>query len=671
MFVRVAVVLTTLTLFVVIDPLSALAQSPGLRTQEKPQTLLLVKTTPAGAEIRLDGRPVGASGELLPVEPGTYRLVVDMAGHKPYRQQITIEDGRVTRIELDLDRIDSTNAQLVSQTLLKHDDGSAEGRRSIGGSGEMIRFTLPEGKWEVKGIQLHGSRYGYPQAPAEDFTVHFLDKDFAEVAAEEAPYRLFRRGEAKWVPVRFREPVEVPEEFWVCVNFNAEQTKGVYVSFDTSTGGKFSKVGLPGEEAKDVEFGGDWMIRVELAPADEAKSTTAAATDRATLKRDDNRPDGKRSIGGSGEMIRYTLPEGNWKVRGIQLHGSRYGMPQAPAEDFQIYFLDKDLAGVVATENAPYRQFQRGKERWVRIHFKSPVEVPKEFWVCVNFNAHQTKGVYVSYDTSSGGKHSKFGLPEGEKTDVEFGGDWMIRVDLIGSEKAAASGGHLTTATPDAAPPRIVATGPRVGAREVDPALTEITVTFDRDMATGFSWTGGGPDFPPGTEGQTPFWRDKRTAVYPVTLEAERYYRIGVNSDSFRNFKSVEGVPAEPMEIYFTTVGADNETIARLETPRIVSMTPVNGAKDADPNLRTIRVEFDRPMGEGISWVGGGPHYPEVPDGKKPHWSKDGKTCYLPVNLKPGWDYRLGLNSPSFKNFKSRAGVALKPVIYSFHTRDK
>ena len=41
----------------------------------------------------------------------------------------------------------------------------------------------------------------------------------------------------------------------------------------------------------------------------------------------------------------------------------------------------------------------------------------------------------------------------------------------------------------------------------------------------------------------------------------------------------------------------------------------------------------------------------------------------MPVELKPEWHYRLGLNSPSHKNFQSAAGVPLDPpVIYSFTT---
>lgn len=432
---NVLAAILTLTLFMLVGSKAIGADPPEISTREHSQTLLLVKSTPAGAEIRLNGKKVGLSGELLSVKPGTYKLVVDMTGHEPIEQQITIRDGRITRIELTLDKAASrsTTARFAGRTTLKHDDDKPDGKRSLGGNGEMIRFTLPEGKWKLKGIQLHGSRYGYPQPPDEDFQVYILDKQFLEVATEDVPYRLFQRGNPQWVSIRFKEPVEVPEEFWVCVNFNAEQTKGVYVSYDTSTGGEHSKIGLPGGKTKNVDFGGDWMIRIDLAPADESDAVAPAS--RAALRRDDGKSDGQRSIAGGAEMVRFTLPEGDWKVKGIQLFGSRYGYPQPPAEDFQIHFFDEDLANVVVTEEAPYRLFRRGDPRWVRIQFKKPVEVPKEFWVGVQFNAQPTKGVYVHYDTSTGGKFSKVGSPEGTNHDVDFGGDWMIRVDLAASGK--------------------------------------------------------------------------------------------------------------------------------------------------------------------------------------------------------------------------------------------
>lgn len=59
----------------------------------------------------------------------------------------------------------------------------------------------------------------------------------------------------------------MPERFWVALNFNPTQTKGVYVSYDTSTKGEHSRTGLPGEEQKpkETDFKGDWMVQVILA----------------------------------------------------------------------------------------------------------------------------------------------------------------------------------------------------------------------------------------------------------------------------------------------------------------------------------------------------------------------------------------------------------------------
>ena len=37
------------------------------------------------------------------------------------------------------------------------------------------------------------------------------------------------------------------------------------MSYDTSTGGKHSRIGLPGTPSAETRFGGDWMI--ELVPA--------------------------------------------------------------------------------------------------------------------------------------------------------------------------------------------------------------------------------------------------------------------------------------------------------------------------------------------------------------------------------------------------------------------
>jgi beta-lactamase regulating signal transducer with metallopeptidase domain len=245
---------------------------------------------------------------------------------------------------------------------------------------------------------------------------------------------------------------------------------------------------------------------------------------------------------------------------------------------------------------------------------------------------------------------------------------------LVTLTDAQPTSSNTTSAAPakpidPTAPPAIVSTSPAVGQLDVDPAIKEITITFDRDMSGGFSWTGGGPEFPPSPAGAKARWIDQRTCSLPVQLERAKYYRVGINSTSYRNFKSAQGVPARPSAIYFTTVGADESLKWKCETPVIVAIEPADGAKDVDPSLTELKVTFNVPMGGGFSWTGSGPNFPAIPEGKKPYWSEDKKTCFLPVELKPGWSYRLGLNSPSHKNFQSAGGVPLDPVTYAFKTR--
>jgi len=98
--------------------------------------------------------------------------------------------------------------------------------------------------------------------------------------------------------------------------------------------------------------------------------------------------------------------------------------------------------------------------------------------------------------------------------------------------------------------PKVTQMVPPVGATDVDPKLT-----FDQDMAGGFSWTGGGETFPR-TTGR-PRWVDRRTCVLPVTLEPGHSYRLGINSPSHRNFRSTRGVPALRVRWYFTTAGGE------------------------------------------------------------------------------------------------------------------
>jgi len=246
------------------------------------------------------------------------------------------------------------------------------------------------------------------------------------------------------------------------------------------------------------------------------------------------------------------------------------------------------------------------------------------------------------------------------------GESWRIAESWRSAVTAAVlMAGALSWAAAQQAP-KIVSTTPAIGATDVDPGLKEITVTFDQDMGGGMSWTGGGPEFPNSPSGARARWVDKRTCALPVALQPGHQYRVGINAPSFRNFRSQAGVSAEPSAITFRTRGTPDA--AKEKVPKIVGLSPRNGTNNVSPDLKELRVTFDIPMGEGCSWTGGGLEFPTIPDGKKPYWTDDHKTCVLPVELKPNQQYQLGLNSPSFRNFQSAEGVPLPPTRYSFKT---
>ncbi|MHC4217218.1 MAG: DUF4932 domain-containing protein [Planctomycetota bacterium] len=107
---------------------------------------------------------------------------------------------------------------------------------------------------------------------------------------------------------------------------------------------------------------------------------------------------------------------------------------------------------------------------------------------------------------------------------------------------------------------------------------------------------------------------------------------------------------------------------AAAESPKVLWMSPANGAADVDPGLTEITVVFDRPMASG-SWsvVGGGSDFPKTTG--SPSYDDDRRVFTMPVTLKPGWTYRFMLNSDRFKAFRSAEGAPLEPVDVSFTTR--
>jgi Bacterial Ig-like domain len=108
--------------------------------------------------------------------------------------------------------------------------------------------------------------------------------------------------------------------------------------------------------------------------------------------------------------------------------------------------------------------------------------------------------------------------------------------------------------TLEAVPPVVVKTVPAAGADDVDPKLTEIKVTFSKDMQDkSWSWSSLSKEALPKVDGDPKYLDDKRTCVLPVKLEPGKVYALWVNSDQFTNFKDADGRSAVPYLLVFKT----------------------------------------------------------------------------------------------------------------------
>jgi hypothetical protein len=129
-----------------------------------------------------------------------------------------------------------------------------------------------------------------------------------------------------------------------------------------------------------------------------------------------------------------------------------------------------------------------------------------------------------------------------------------------------------------AAPPVVVRTVPEAGTDGVDPGLTEIRVTYSKDMTDGsWSWSTWGTDTFPELTGRPHYLADKRTCVAPVRLQPGRTYATWLNSDNFSNFKDADGRPAVPYLLVFKTRDEPATAPATRPTERVDATVPDNG----------------------------------------------------------------------------------------------
>lgn len=105
--------------------------------------------------------------------------------------------------------------------------------------------------------------------------------------------------------------------------------------------------------------------------------------------------------------------------------------------------------------------------------------------------------------------------------------------------------------------PKIVSMVPANGATDVDPALTEIKVTFDQPMLD-HNWAvvGGGPHFPDTPE-PPHYDKARKVLTLRVRLKPSWSYDLWLNRGEYNSFRSDTGVQLEPVHVTFTTRSAE------------------------------------------------------------------------------------------------------------------
>lgn len=102
-------------MYVLFIAMLALAVPPAhLDTSTTPSTRLFVRTVPTGAALTLDGTRIGKSDGLFPIPAGARQLTIELAGHAPETREVQVRQGRITRLEVRLQR--QNQAAAVSET---------------------------------------------------------------------------------------------------------------------------------------------------------------------------------------------------------------------------------------------------------------------------------------------------------------------------------------------------------------------------------------------------------------------------------------------------------------------------------------------------------------------------------------------------------------------------
>jgi HEAT repeat protein len=320
---------------------------------------------------------------------------------------------------------------------------------------------------------------------------------------------------------------------------------------------------------------GNMQQAVELILAESGSIRTAISTPPVVfpdsvelLSHVDETAAGRQSYGGRGFAVKFTRPEAADHVFAVEFHGSRYGHAQAPAEDFHIYLLDEDQKLIQDTP-IPYSRVQHGNEKWYRF-ILPPVEMPREFFVGLWFNAHQTKGVLVGKNRAGETGYSYTGTLEKGFGPVTDEAEWMIRVRVAPKDVAGRLAVDLAPkpSQPSIPAPLLAPEEDQAKARQILKQVAEVNRYWlfgPPPAVKEFSY-----EFRFGNDKPTAFEVDTKTSGGGSTRQGISYY------------SPLHRLASDPSQVSFrrVDVGPEKVTLAYMlpEPMRVAMGTGVSGS---------------------------------------------------------------------------------------------
>jgi DNA-binding CsgD family transcriptional regulator len=138
----------------------------------------------------------------------------------------------------------------------------------------------------------------------------------------------------------------------------------------------------------------------------------------------------------------------------------------------------------------------------------------------------------------------------GEGHRLAWLGGGMLIMSLIIVAAALSSTFRASSAAQPGSAPKIVATNPKQGAT-IKPGTLLLSVTYDRAMQPGSYSFAGNPQLAPENCAKPEQSKDGRTYSMRCTVSAGRQYEMWFNRAVYKNFKSLEGISADPYRLVF------------------------------------------------------------------------------------------------------------------------